>query len=309
MIVKDIIARIRFQTNTNDDNTGKNINALFSNKNLVGQLMMCLDQYASFTKGIQDIFSYPLGKNIRSITGPEYVIRGKGYRSIYIWRGGRRYMINIRDLNFTLTRFPSQSFSGIPQFVSIWNDEIYFYPDSSTSYDTTTLSADVELGDVTITVASTANFTDQNGRLTIGTEKIRYESKTATEFINCTRGVEETTVATHSSGTEVKENNLEILYNRRVSPITVDGDDVVFTSDMERDINITDEHMISIIDLTTYMLLSKIDAQRAAPYKMDAQIFLIEAKKDIEWGNSDITGGLFISNAFNWQTSNSGATM
>ena len=111
--------------------------------------------------------------------------------------------------------------------------------------------------------------------------------------------MEETTVAIHETGAEVKENNLEILYNRRVRPITVDDDDVVFISDMERDINITDEHMISIIDLTTYMLLSKIDAQ----------IFLIEAKKDIEWGNSDITGGLFISNAFNWQTSNSGATM
>ena len=309
MLVSDAVSRIRFQTNTNEDNTGRNINALFSNKNLIAQFMLCLDQYASFTKGIEDIFSYPLGRDVRSITGPEYVIRGEGYRYIYVWRSGRRYSINIKDLNFTQTRYPYQTYTGIPQFVSIWNDEIYFYPDSSTDFKTATLAADLGLDDTTITVDSTTNFPEQNGRITIGSEKIRYASKSATQFLNCTRAIEETTVDSHATNDTVKENNLMIFYNRRVKPITVDSNDVIFPSDMSRDLPIPDEHMTGIIDLTTYMLLAKIDAGRAAQYKFDAQTFLQQSKSDVEWGRSNITSGLFISNAFNWESSNSGAEM
>lgn len=309
MLVSDAVSRIRFQTNTNEDNTGRNINALFSNKNLIAQFMLCLDQYASFTKGIEDIFSYPLGRDVRSITGPEYVIRGEGYRYIYVWRSGRRYSINIKDLNFTQTRYPYQTYTGIPQFVSIWNDEIYFYPDSSTDFRTATLAADLGLDDTTITVDSTTNFPEQNGRITIGSEKIRYASKSATQFLNCTRAIEETTVDSHATNDTVQENNLMIFYNRRVKPITVDSNDVIFPSDMSRDLPIPDEHMTGIIDLTTYMLLAKIDAGRAAQYKFDAQTFLQQAKSDVEWGRSNITSGLFISNAFNWESSNSGAEM
>ena len=308
MLIKDAISRIRFQTNTNDDNTGRNINALFSNKNLVAQFQICLDQYAAFTKGIEDIFSFPLGKNVRSITGPSDVIRGEGYRYIYLWRDGRRYSINIRDLNFTQTRFPYQTYSGTPRFVSIWNDEIYFYPDFSTDYNSTTLDGEITDSSTTITVASTLNFPNQNGRITIGDEKIRYESKTATQFLNCTRGMENTTAVAHETGTTVKENNLMVFYHKMVKKITVDDNDVIFPEDMARELPIAEEHMISIIDLTTYMLLQKIDAVRAEPYKIDAAGFLKMAKSDIEWGRSDITSGLMISSPFDFELSNARMT-
>jgi hypothetical protein len=308
MLVSEAISRIRFQTNTNDDNTGRNANALFSNKNLVAQFQICLDQYAAFTKGIEDIFSHPLGTNVRSIDGPSDVIRGEGYRFIYLWRGGRRYSINIKDLNFTQTRFPYQTYSGIPQFVTIWNDEIYFYPDASVSFETTSTTADVGLTDTSITVASTADFPDQNGRITIGDEKILYQSKVATQFQNCTRGIENTTPALHSTGAVVNENNLMVFYNKRVKKISVDSSDIVFPEDMGRELPIAEEHMISIINLTTYMLLQKVDAVRAEPYKIDAVTFLNEAKKDIEWGRSNITSGQMISSPFDFEINNSGVT-
>jgi hypothetical protein len=308
MIVSDAISRIRFQTNTNDDNTGRNANALFSNKNLVAQFQICLDQYAAFTKGIEAIFSYPLGLNVRSIDGPSDVIRSEGYRFIYLWRGGRRYSINIKELNYTQTRFPYQTYSGIPQYVSIWNDEIYFYPDSSTNYLTATLASELSITGTTITVDSTTNFPEQNGRLTIGTEKILYQSKNDTQFLNCTRGIENTTAALHDNGSTVNENNLMIFYNKRVKKISVDDNDVIFPEDMARELPIPEEHMISIIDLTTYMLLQKVDAVRAEPYKMDAAQFLRLAKEDVEWGRSNITSGLMISQPFDFEVNNTGVT-
>ena len=308
MLVSDAISRIRFQTNTNDDNTGRNANALFSNKNLVAQFQICLDQYAAFTKGIEAIFSYPLGLNVRSINGPSDVIRSEGYRFIYLWRGGRRYSLNIKELNYTQTRFPYQTYSGIPQYVSIWNDEIYFYPDSSTNYLTATLASELSITGTTITVDSTTNFPEQNGRLTIGTEKILYQSKNDTQFLNCTRGIENTTAALHDAGSTVNENNLMIFYNKRVKKISVDDNDVIFPEDMARELPIPEEHMISIIDLTTYMLLQKIDAVRAEPYKIDAAQFLRLAKEDVEWGRSNITSGLMISQPLDFEVNNTGVT-
>ena len=308
MLVSEAIERIRFQTNTNDDNTGRNINALFSNKNLVAQFQICLDQYAAFTKGIEDIFSFPLGKNVRSISGPTDIIRGEGYRYIYLWRDGRRYSINIRELNFTQTRFPYQTYSGTPRFVSVWNNELYFYPDFSTDYNSTTLDGEVSDSATTVTVVSTTNFPTQNGRITIGTEKIRYESKTATQFLNCTRGIENTTAQLHETSATVKENNLNIFYFKMVKKITVDENDVVFPEDLARELPIAEEHIISIIDLTTYMLLMKLDAVRAEPYKMDAAGFLKMAKEDIEWGRSDITSGLMITSPFDFELYNARMT-
>jgi hypothetical protein len=309
MLVKDAISRIRFQTNTNDDNTGKTINALFSNKNLVAQFQICMDQYAAFTKGIEDIFSSSLSANVRSIAAPPYAIRSQAYKNIYVWRGGRRYQINIKPMNYTHTRYPYQTYSGIPQFVSIWKGEIYFYPDSSLEYKTTTLSSSLSAVDTTINVVSTTDFPEQNGRITIGSEKIRYQTKTATEFLNCTRGIEDTTASTHDSSAVVSENNLMIFYRRLEKPIFVSDADIISTDDLNRELNIPEEHMISIIDLTSYMLLSKVDAQRALPYKVDAQSFLEQAKEDIDHSYSDITSGLFISDAFDWETNNVGATM
>ena len=193
--------------------------------------------------------------------------------------------------------------------MSVWNDEIYFYPDSSTDYRSTTLDGEISDSATTITVASTTNFPLQNGRITIGPEKIRYESKSSTQFLNCTRGLENTTAQLHETAAEVKENNLMIFYFKMVKKITVDENDVVFPEDMERELPIAEEHMISIIDLTTYMLLMKIDAVRAEPYKMDAGSFLDRAKEDIEWGRSDITSGLMISSPFDFEVNNVGVTM
>ena len=100
-----------------------------------------------------------------------------------------------------------------------------------------------------------------------------------------------------------------VFYRRLEKPIFVSDADIISTDDLNRELNIPEEHMISIIDLTTYMLLIKVDAVRAQPYKIDASAFLEQAKEDIEWNHSDITSGLFISEAFDWESNNTGATM
>ena len=64
----------------------------------------------------------------------------------------------------------------------------------------TVLSANVLVGDTTITVASsTANFPD-SGFLLVNTEIIFYDTKGANTFENLTRGAQNTVAAPHTSG-------------------------------------------------------------------------------------------------------------
>ena len=66
----------------------------------------------------------------------------------------------------------------------------------------TTLSVDVDLFDTTITVDSTAGFSDSFGLIQINNEIISYESKTDTTFENCYRGFSGVTSYNSDSNTD-----------------------------------------------------------------------------------------------------------
>jgi hypothetical protein len=67
----------------------------------------------------------------------------------------------------------------------------------------TTLAAALPADAVEIEVASTALFPEA-GVVTIDDERIKYESKTATKFLSCTRGFDSSAAAAHASGATVE---------------------------------------------------------------------------------------------------------
>ena len=114
---------------------------------------------------------------------------------------------------------PSDILQNIDRYVKLEN--------LTNLIDSTSLSADVEFFDTTISVDSTSGFPDSYGLLLINNEIITYESKTSTTFVNCIRGFVGTTsyqdpanydqlvfsdseVAEHSSGETV--TNLSVLF-------------------------------------------------------------------------------------------------
>jgi len=138
MLVSEVLDRINTALGMPDDLTGKNANTLFTNKRIVEQLKNALDMYASTVKGIEDLFSTTLGLDTRVATAPSDAIRSQAYRFTYIWRDGRKYPLNYKDLNKVNSEFPYGTYAGIPRFFSVWNDEITIYPDNSGSPNTTT---------------------------------------------------------------------------------------------------------------------------------------------------------------------------
>lgn len=83
---------------------------------------------------------------------------------------------------------------------SWWSKSILDYQDFD--YASCKLTANVAVGDTTITVDNADDFPEQ-GRIRIDTEEMLYTGKTATTFTGVTRGARETRIATHSSTTMV----------------------------------------------------------------------------------------------------------
>lgn len=301
--VRDIIEQIRFYTADQDDLTGKSVDRLFSNKEIVGQLKYALDRYSSFTKALDAIYSIPLTGDISVIDPPSNILRSEGIRFLVWFINGYAYPLNEFDLNGTYANFPV-TVNGLPKWFQYWDDTITFYPQNSNGFNTTTLTADISPIDTTIPVVSTSNFAPQNGRFTLGNEKIAYKKKDSTNFYNCTRAIEDTTASSHSTDDTIEENNVWIYYTRLHFPITVFPDDTIKESDLDKTMLVYDEHIEPIVKNATFNLLSKIDQDRANLYKIDYEKWLIQAKRDIKKMRSRITNTGAIRDPYEFENVN-----
>ena len=285
--VQNVIDRIRFNTATENDLTGKSANELFSNKNIVAQLKFALDDYAKYTKALQSIYSLPVDKNVAVIKEPPSILRSEGIRFLVWFINGYAYPINEQNLNNTYGNFPSP-IQGLPKWFNYWNDSITFYPQNGNGFNCTQLSYDVAIDDTVIKVKSTGGFAPKNGRITIENEKIEYEFKDDTHFYNCKRGIEDTETVPHSYGNCVQENNVWVYYHRLHFDIPVNPDDTIRPDILSKEMLVVDEHIEIICDYASYKLLSKVDAERASYYKVNFSDWLKEAKRDIIKGRSRV---------------------
>jgi len=301
MKVRDALDLIRFNTATTNDLSGKSSNKLFNNKNTVQQLKFALDKYAQYTKAIEAVFSFPLLTTTRTVDAPPDIIRSEGYRYIMVWIQGRKYSQDIQNFNRTQTEYPYDTYTDIPRWQVPWENELYTYPRNLNNFTTTTLTKAVKATDTTINVANTEGFPPNVGRITINGEKIRYQNLTPTQFLNCQRGFENTVAADHEIGTEVQENNYTVFYYKKHFEIPVDDSDKIEESIANREMQVDDVHMEVITDYTAYKLLSKVDTQRAAVYKVNFDEWLVLAKQDIQKGRSDINKGAMIREPYDWE--------
>lgn len=285
--VQNVIDRIRFNTATENDLTGKSANELFSNKNIVAQLKFALDDYAKYTKALQSIYSLPVDKNVAVIKEPPSILRSEGIRFLVWFINGYAYPINEQNLNNTYGNFPSP-IQGLPKWFNYWNNSITFYPQNGNGFNCTQLAYDVAIDDTVIKVKSTGGFAPKNGRITIENEKIEYEFKDDTHFYNCKRGIEDTEPVPHSYGNCVQENNVWVYYHRLHFDIPVNPDDTIRPDILSKEMLVVDEHIEIICDYASYKLLSKVDAERASYYKVNFSDWLKEAKRDIIKGRSRV---------------------
>lgn len=288
MILQEVLRRINFNIGNMDDVSGRAINQIVSNRVIVDQLNSQLRQYANITKGIQDIFSFPLSRNVTFFTAPTLALRSESYYFILVIINGVRFPMDMRNQRDVYKNFQVSPIYGIPNWFMPWHagNKAYIatFPASSVDAHSTTLTSDISTTDTTIPVASTAGYVAYDGRVTIDNEKIEYKYKDTTNFYGCVRGSEITTAVAHTSGTTVTENNVVMFYSRLHIPIILINETVVPEDLLAREVEVVEEHMEGIIKLVSYNILIKIDPERANIYKIDSDVLFTQYAKDIRKG-------------------------
>lgn len=290
MKVKDVIAQIRFNTSTAQDLSGKNVNNLFSNRDIVRELDSAMTRYAIETQALEAIHSVPFDYSLQSVAAPPRALRTEAYKLIVFFIQGRMYLLNMPSMQDADTFYPFNSFSGtFPAWVVPWKDQLYIYPSTDQPYASTTLTQSISKDSTTLYVENTGNYPKQNGRITIGEEKILYGYSQTDGFYGCTRGIEDTIATSHPTETTVKENNLHFFYYKKHFEIPVESNDIIDAYWLNMPMEIPDEHLEVICDFASYKLLAKIDIERASFYKIEFDKWLQTIKDQLKAGRSQIT--------------------
>ncbi len=302
MKVRKALELIRFNTDTLDDLNGRTASRIFNNKNIVFQLMLALDKYASETQAIESIYTISLEQDVQQIDMPPLALRSKTYRFLRVFLQSVKYPMDITNIPVAESNFIYQ-YSGVPRWLVPWGNVLNVYPTISSSPWSTNLTKAINATDTTIEVEDSGGLQLENYRVTIGDEKIQYGQNIDNVLTNCIRGVEDTVPASHALGAEMVENNLWFYYNKLNFRIEVYDDMFIDQATLDRELEIPEEHIQVITDYTSYKLLSKVDAERASQYKMDFDQWLVSARAQIKRGRKATPSGT-IRGQFGWETNN-----
>lgn len=283
------IEKIRFQTSTIHDLSGRSANERFTNRHVIFALQSAMEEYASKTRAIEDIYSVYVESGTPHITAPSRALRSRAYRWIEVWENSMRYTVSIADINKINSEYTTRSFDGITRFVLPWKNILQMHPIQASSGNSTALDGAITATDTTITLADGTGFLANNGRITIGTEKISYETRSNNTLSGCTRGEEDTTAVSHLDETAVYENNFWIYYKRLPRTILMTDNNRIESAESERELLIAEEHMHCICNRATWQLLIKTDPTIAQQYNFEWEKWLNDIKGQVAAGYGDQT--------------------
>lgn len=124
----------------------------------------------------------------------------------------------------------------------------------------TTLNGTINATVTTITLTSATNFPTSGGLILIGTEQITYAAKSGNILLNCTRGVNGTTAASHTTGVGVTSATIVVTNSSGAGYET--GDFVTFTGAASLGGDITaavlnQEYQLTYVTSTTFSIQAR----------------------------------------------------
>tara|TARA_R110000824_G_scaffold154172_1_gene326125 strand:- start:1210 stop:2148 length:939 start_codon:yes stop_codon:yes gene_type:complete len=291
MKLYEVIERIEFNIASNDDLSGKGINTIFSKKNIVYSLQTALDHYSQFTLGIEGIKSYSMTTTQRSVSAPPDAIRTGTYRGFFAVISDLKYLLKPEEFSRINTDFYGNAYTGIPSRVYFWENFINIFPLFNESFTICTVGAvgGISAIDTRIFVECNAGFMEYNGRIQIDNEIIEYGrfDSASGNFLDCRRGVEGTTPAEHDFGETVNGKNFYVYYYKNHWKVPLLNNSTIDPAFLDKDMEVSDDHLEGVIDEASYKLLSKVDISRADLYKRDYKEFLNSCKYELMNGRDN----------------------
>lgn len=291
----EALRRINFKIGTLDDITGRAINNIVETRYIIDELNTQMFAYANKTKGICDTYSTQLDINKPFIQAPKNALRSESYLFGQVIVNGKIFPLDVRGKNDTLNNFTVSPFQGITSWIMPFaqgkTQYLAAFPTNSTSANRTVLTKQIISTDTEIEVADTKGFIRTFGRLQIGNEKVMYQYCDDKKFYGCVRGIEGTTAEDYEIGQEVTHCNLILYYARLPEKIVVYDDNFVSQETLNKELEITEEHLEGIIKIVAYNLILKLDNTRAGQYKIDAEELFNQYEADIRKGYEKIRKG------------------
>lgn len=176
----------------------------------------------------EDIFSLSTVAYQREYDIDDDVVNGKAHGVVV--RGDP--LAKIDSQRFDILHWDTAR-TGDPTHFSIWNNQIRVYPNPSDAAvtDNINVGGGISATATSITVDSTSGF-PPSGRIIIESEVIAYTNISSTAFRGCTRGLEETTAATHADNTLVTARDIVYTANREPNEL-LDPNDTTNIPDPE----------------------------------------------------------------------------
>jgi len=148
------------------------------------------------------IFSFSSVANTANYTLDTRLAPGK----VHSLKFDSQPLVKVDSARWDMLHWDSNS-TGDPTHVGVFENRIQVYPIPTSAATTTTLDGAVSSATATsITVVSTSGFRAP-GRALIDSEVISYDAISTTQLLGCRRGLEDTTAATHTTGTTVTERD------------------------------------------------------------------------------------------------------
>jgi len=98
-----------------------------------------------------------------------------------------------------------------------------------------------------------------------------------------------------------KDYESKLYYYKTHFVIPVKSDDTIDANMLDRDMEVSDVHIHSIINRTIHLLLKKVDPEKSLSYQDDWQNWLPKAKINIQQGRSDIDKSGTIRDEYDWE--------
>lgn len=186
------------------------------------------EDFASRTEMLRDIDTQSVVSSQEKYDLPsDYV----AVKKVEIRRGDTVYLLWPDDIkeffDGTLTQ------NGTPCRYNIFMEDLFLKPSTSYSDQTTALNGSLTATATTVTVDSTASFS-QRGRITVESEVIDYTGTTSTTFTGCTRGVEGSTAAAHADDITVTQRGLWIWFAKKPAVLSSDASTLALPSQFDR---------------------------------------------------------------------------
>lgn len=214
-----LIGKVRTHLYEKDDNFVKDseiIEALNTRqRDIINDRLWTFNEIERTQSSVADQFDYDIDSNIKTLHTCRFDSQPLKYKGRAQWE---------------LLNYDTDVVSDTIQIVTVFNNDMRFYPRPASSANADTLNGAIAAGDTSIAVTDASGFKRSDYYRFIIEDEVIYATAvdtTTNTFSGCKRGQEETTAASHADTTVVTERNIVYTGQKYATDLENQNDETI----------------------------------------------------------------------------------